>query len=164
MKALWCHSHLVWLVFWGFYPYMRLFLFRKLFCSLFLLFFFEEWRERRWEGRPRGRCMVCKNESIELPQRTKSWIQMLSSEVAKLTIQLLYGSRNCCLCKLHVLSCVESSIFLITAALAIQGSMHIFSLYVLLYTTRSWLLLSSCNLSLCQLLPSSYNGKLSTRT
>ena len=40
-----------------FHPYMRLFSFRKLFCDLFLLFFLSK-REERWEGRPRGRCMV----------------------------------------------------------------------------------------------------------
>ena len=30
-----CHSHLVWVGFWGFHPYMHLFSFRK-FCDLFL--------------------------------------------------------------------------------------------------------------------------------
>ena len=35
MKVLWCYSHLVWLVFLGFHPYMHLFSFRKLFCDLF---------------------------------------------------------------------------------------------------------------------------------
>ena len=64
VKVLWCHFHLVWLVFLGFHPYMRLFSFRKLFCDLFLLFFLScclvgnGKREERWEGRPRGRCMV----------------------------------------------------------------------------------------------------------
>ena len=43
---------------------MHLFSFRKLFCDLFLLFFFfvllfrNGKREVTWEGRPRGRCMV----------------------------------------------------------------------------------------------------------
>ena len=37
MKVLWCHSHLVWLVFWGFHPYMRLFSFRKLLVTCLLL-------------------------------------------------------------------------------------------------------------------------------
>ena len=39
VKVLWCHSHLVWLFFLGFHPYMRLFSSKKLFCGLFLLFF-----------------------------------------------------------------------------------------------------------------------------
>ena len=51
--------------FWGSHPYMHLFSFRKLFCDLFLLCFFcififrDSKREETWEGRPRGRCMLC---------------------------------------------------------------------------------------------------------
>ena len=40
VNALWCRSHFVRLVFERFY--MRLFSFGKLFCDLFLLFFFSE--------------------------------------------------------------------------------------------------------------------------
>ena len=40
VKVLLRHSHLVRLVFGGFHPYMLLLSFRKLFCELFLLFFF----------------------------------------------------------------------------------------------------------------------------
>ena len=39
VKVLWCHSHLVWLVF-RVSSYMRLFSFIKLFCDLFCYFFF----------------------------------------------------------------------------------------------------------------------------
>ena len=42
VKVLWCHSHVVWLVFEDSHPYMHFFSFRKLFvtCSYcFLLFF-----------------------------------------------------------------------------------------------------------------------------
>ena len=53
--------------FWGFHPCMHLFSFRKLFVSCFCCFFcafckilsFRNGkREGRWEGRPRGRCVV----------------------------------------------------------------------------------------------------------
>ena len=40
VKVLWCHSHLVWLFFLGFHPYMRLFSFRKLFVTRSCCFFF----------------------------------------------------------------------------------------------------------------------------
>ena len=53
---------------------MRLFSFRKLFCDLFLLGFFRNSkREERWDGRPRGKCMVCKAKKYRtLGRRTVS--------------------------------------------------------------------------------------------
>ena len=61
---MWCHSHLVWLV-WRL-PFLHALVFlQKTFCDLFLLLFFffvlsfrNGKREERWEGRLRGRCMV----------------------------------------------------------------------------------------------------------
>ena len=65
--------------FLGFHPYMRLFLFRKLFvtcscyfccCCLFLVLLFRNGkREGRWEGRPRGRCMVYKVDNVHIQLR-----------------------------------------------------------------------------------------------
>ena len=62
VKVLWCHSHLVWLVFEDSIPtsvHSENFI-----CDLFLLLFFScctvVKREERWEGRPRGRSMVYK--------------------------------------------------------------------------------------------------------
>ena len=56
---------------------MRLFLFRKLFvtCScyfllLFLVLLFRNGkREERWEGKPRGRCMVCEVDNVHIQLR-----------------------------------------------------------------------------------------------
>ena len=77
VKVLWCHSHLVRLVFLGFHPYMHLFSFRKLFvtcscyffCCLFVLLFRNGKREERWEGRPRGRRMVYKVDNVHIQLR-----------------------------------------------------------------------------------------------
>ena len=77
VKVLWCHSHLVWLVFEASIPTCACFHSENFFCDLFLLFFFFVFvcvcvcvcvcvlfrngkREERWEGMPRGRCMVYK--------------------------------------------------------------------------------------------------------
>ena len=65
VKLLWCHSHLVWLVFEGSIPTCTCFhsenFFVTCFCSFFffVLLFRNGKREVTWEGRPRGRCMVC---------------------------------------------------------------------------------------------------------
>ena len=44
--------------------------------------------------------------SVKYESKKLLRIRMLLSEIVKSTIKLLYGSRNCCPCKLHVLSCV----------------------------------------------------------
>ena len=55
-------SHLVWLVFEASIPTCTFFSFRKLFVTCFCCFFVMSFRsgkrEERWDGRPRGRCMV----------------------------------------------------------------------------------------------------------
>ena len=48
MKVLWCHSHLVWLVFEV--PSLHALIFVNT-CDLFLLLFCISKREERWEGR-----------------------------------------------------------------------------------------------------------------
>ena len=65
VKVLWCHSHLVRLVFEASIPTCTCFHEGKLFLTCFLLLFFifvlsfrNGKREERWEGKPRGRCMV----------------------------------------------------------------------------------------------------------
>ena len=57
VKVLWCHSHLVLLAFEGFIPTCLNFLLTAFCC--FLLRMVRK-KEERCEGRPRGRCMVCK--------------------------------------------------------------------------------------------------------
>ena len=68
VKVLWCHCHLVWLVFYGSIPTCACFHSENFFgtCSCcFLLLFFLYYclgivREKRREGRLRGRCMAYK--------------------------------------------------------------------------------------------------------
>ena len=64
VNVLQCCSHLVWLVFEGSIPTCACFHSENFFVACFCCFFFncflEIVREERWEGRPRGRCMVCK--------------------------------------------------------------------------------------------------------
>ena len=63
VKVLWCHSHLVWLVFKASIPTCACFPSENIltcFCCIFIFFvlsFRNGKREERWEGRPRGRCM-----------------------------------------------------------------------------------------------------------
>ena len=82
-------------------------------CScvfLFGVFFFRNGkREKRWEGRPKGRCMVRKVQEYKTLLFTVNSHCKFSCEIVILTNKPLYGSRNCCPCKLHMLSCVESS-------------------------------------------------------
>ena len=66
VKVLWCHSHLVWLVFEASIPIF----FQKTFCDLFLLLFFffvlsfrNGKREERWEGKTHGQLFVHIKES-----------------------------------------------------------------------------------------------------
>ena len=106
VKVLWCHSHLVWLHFKGFIPYMCLFLSRTLFCDLFLLLFYGK-REVRWEGRPRGRCMVCKvcpggMHISHHPLYVLSWPYLLQSSCVSsyLRIDIIVSSLNTCSVKL----------------------------------------------------------------
>ena len=62
MKVLWCHSHLVWLVFEASIPTWTCFPSENFLCLVSVAFFVLSLRngrrEERWEGRPRGRCMV----------------------------------------------------------------------------------------------------------
>ena len=60
VKVLWCHSHLVWLVFEASIPTCACFHEGKLFVTFFccLLSLRISKREERWEERLRGRCMV----------------------------------------------------------------------------------------------------------
>ena len=51
------YSHLVWLVFEGSIPTYTCFHFCVTCSCCFFVLFFR--REEMWEGRPRGRCMVC---------------------------------------------------------------------------------------------------------
>ena len=64
VNVLQCCSHLVWLVFEGSILTCTCFhsknFFVACFCCFFFIFFLEIVREERWEGRPRGRFMVCK--------------------------------------------------------------------------------------------------------
>ena len=63
VNVLQCCSHLVWLVFEGCIPTCACFHSENFFVACFCFFFncfLEIVREERWEGRPRGRCMVCK--------------------------------------------------------------------------------------------------------
>ena len=73
VKLLWCHSHLVWLVFEGSIPTCACFHSENFFvtCScwvFFVMFFRNGKREETWEGRPRGRCVLC----TVCSQRTKN--------------------------------------------------------------------------------------------
>ena len=62
VKVLWCHFHLVSLIFQGFIPTCACFHSENFFvtcsCCFFVLLFGNGKREERWEGRPRGRCIV----------------------------------------------------------------------------------------------------------
>ena len=80
---LWCHSHLVWLVF-------EASILQKTFCDLFLLFFFlfvlsftNDKREERWEGKTHGQHFCSHKLTIIINQ-------MLPSEFVKPCITLLY--------------------------------------------------------------------------
>ena len=64
VEVLWCHSHLVWLVFEGSISTCACF-HSENFCGLFLLGFFVALfrsgkREERWDWRPKGRSMIYK--------------------------------------------------------------------------------------------------------
>ena len=113
---LWCHSHLIWLVFEGWFlrvPSPRVLVFiQKTFCDLFLMFvclflyfflsFFRSFflsflsylfiyiylfiylgivKEERWEGRLRGKYMLCKVQKY----RTNTL-----NENVRLNIKLLF--------------------------------------------------------------------------
>ena len=79
VNVLWCHSHLVQLVFERSIPTCACFHSENFlvtcFCCFFLLFFFfyNTKIEERWVRKARGRCMI-KYESIELccSQRTEN--------------------------------------------------------------------------------------------
>ena len=96
VNVLWHYSHLVSLVLEG---YMRLFSFR--FVPTFCCCFRNGKREERWEGRARGRCMVCK-ASINVhyfvvhKEQTVVVNQMLSSEIVNPSIKLFYRIWSCC--------------------------------------------------------------------
>ena len=88
VKVLWCHSHLVWLVFESTIPTCTCFYFRKLFVTcfcccffFFVLLFRNDKREERWEGKTHGQ-LFC-------PHKTKNH-QMLPSEIVNSYITLLY--------------------------------------------------------------------------
>ena len=61
VNVLWCHSHLVWLVFEGSIPTCACFHSENFFvtcsCCFFLLFFRSSKKEER---QAKGRCMVCR--------------------------------------------------------------------------------------------------------
>ena len=100
--------------FWWFHPYMCLFSFRKLFviCFCCFLFFRNCKRGKRWEGRPRGRWMVYKGESIELclevqakPHKTQvrstrlydTWHRLIDSYAyGETNLDYSYSPSNCC--------------------------------------------------------------------
>ena len=133
-------------------------------------------REQRWEGGQREDAWSVKYKSIccsqtvsVVHQKEPLKIQTLSSEIVKLTNQTLYGSRNCC--KLHMLSCVESShtclirtyIFRLRSPSNIywhyfsQKHAHIPSVCFALNIPPD---LGCCSLHVrCQLLPTLYHGK-----
>ena len=60
VKVLWFHSHFKVREFLSVPSLHVLVLFRKLFVTYSCCFIRNGKREKRWEGRPRGRCMVCK--------------------------------------------------------------------------------------------------------
>ena len=71
VKVLWCHSHLVWLVFEASIPVHALVFLQKTLCDLFLFFFFffvlsfrNGKRKERWEGKTHGQ-LFC-------PHKTKN--------------------------------------------------------------------------------------------
>ena len=47
-------------------------------------------KEKRWEGRPSGRCMVCKNMNFAAHKEQSLQFEMLSSEIVNPTIKLPY--------------------------------------------------------------------------
>ena len=67
VKVLWCRSHLVWLDSEGSIPTCACFHSENVFVTCSRCFLGgNSKRDEWWEGRPRGKCMVCQYNSIEL--------------------------------------------------------------------------------------------------
>ena len=63
VNVLLCHSYLVWLVFESSIPTCACFHPENFLVTSFYCFLNGK-REERWEGRPRGRCMLCKIQNF----------------------------------------------------------------------------------------------------